>query len=89
MRLAQFAQRSAPCFAHQDRRDITPTTSTRSKFVARSACSERPVDIGKPRMLGWLHTCGFFAAIAAGVVLVTVAATIGGGLVSAVGCAIA
>jgi hemolysin III len=52
------------------------------------ARGERPVDIGKPRMRGWLHTYAFFIAIPAGVALVTVAATIGGGTVPAVSCAI-
>ena len=47
-----------------------------------------PVDIGKPRMRGWLHAYAFFVAIAAGVVLVTVAATIGGGTLPAISCAI-
>jgi hemolysin III len=36
----------------------------------------RPTDIGKPRMRGWLHTYGFFVALACGVVLTTLAATI-------------
>jgi hemolysin III len=49
---------------------------------------ERPVDIGKPRMRGWLHTYGFFIAIPAGLALVTIAATIGGGVVPAISCAI-
>ncbi|HEY1488239.1 MAG TPA: hemolysin III family protein [Micromonosporaceae bacterium] len=38
----------------------------------------RPVDIGKPRMRGWLHTYAFFAAFAAGVVLCALAAGRGG-----------
>jgi hemolysin III len=38
----------------------------------------RPVDIGKPRMRGWLHTYAFFAALAAGVVLCALAAGRGG-----------
>ena len=49
---------------------------------------ERPVDIGKPRMRGWLHTYAFLIAIPAGVVLVTLAATIGGGVAPAISCAI-
>jgi hemolysin III len=43
------------------------TTSTPARL--------RPVDIGKPRMRGWLHTYAFFAALACGVVLCAVAAT--------------
>lgn len=34
----------------------------------------RPVDIGKPRMRGWLHFYAFFGAAAAGIVLITIAA---------------
>ncbi len=34
----------------------------------------RPTDIGKPRMRGWLHFYAFFAALAAGIVLTTIAA---------------
>jgi hemolysin III len=49
---------------------------------------ERPVDVGKPRMRGWLHTYAFVIAIPAGVVLVTLAATVGGGVVAAISCAI-
>ena len=48
----------------------------------------KPVDIGKPRMRGWLHVYAFFIAIAAGIVLVTLAATIGRGMHAAVSCAI-
>ena len=48
----------------------------------------KPVDIGKPRMRGWLHVYAFFIAIAAGIVLVALAATIGGGVRLAVSCAI-
>ncbi len=33
----------------------------------------RPIDIGKPRMRGWLHFYAFFTAIACGVVLVSLA----------------
>ena len=43
------------------------TTSTRSRL--------RPVDLGKPRMRGWLHAYAFFVAVVAGVVLCTIAAT--------------
>ena len=35
----------------------------------------RPADIGKPRLRGWLHTYGFFAALLCGVVLCALAAT--------------
>ncbi|WP_200208428.1 PAQR family membrane homeostasis protein TrhA [Micromonospora coerulea] len=35
----------------------------------------KPVDIGKPRMRGWLHTYAFFVALICGVVLCTIAAT--------------
>jgi len=35
----------------------------------------KPVDIGKPRMRGWLHLYAFFVALAAGVVLCSLAAT--------------
>ncbi|MFK3982683.1 hemolysin III family protein [Micromonospora sp. NPDC050397] len=35
----------------------------------------RPVDIGKPRMRGWLHTYAFFVALVCGVVLCSLAAT--------------
>jgi hemolysin III len=43
-----------------------PTTSTTRL---------RPVDIGKPRMRGWLHAYAFAVAVVAGTVLVAVAAT--------------
>ncbi|MBW4704061.1 MULTISPECIES: hemolysin III family protein [unclassified Micromonospora] len=35
----------------------------------------KPVDIGKPRMRGWLHTYAFFVALVCGTVLCAVAAT--------------
>ncbi|MFF5176936.1 hemolysin III family protein [Micromonospora sp. NPDC000316] len=35
----------------------------------------KPVDIGKPRMRGWLHTYAFFVAVASGIVLCSIAAT--------------
>ncbi|MEU1884303.1 hemolysin III family protein [Micromonospora sp. WMMD987] len=35
----------------------------------------KPVDIGKPRMRGWLHTYAFFVALVCGIVLCAVAAT--------------
>ncbi len=49
-----------------------------------------PADIGKPRMRGWLHTYAFFVALAAGVVLTTLAATTGdrSGWKAALACAI-
>ncbi|MFG3604001.1 PAQR family membrane homeostasis protein TrhA [Micromonospora chersina] len=34
----------------------------------------KPVDIGKPRMRGWLHTYAFFAALVCGIVLCSIAA---------------
>lgn len=35
----------------------------------------KPVDIGKPRMRGWLHTYAFFVAVVSGIVLSSIAAT--------------
>ncbi|MFI5836994.1 hemolysin III family protein [Micromonospora sp. NPDC051300] len=35
----------------------------------------RPVDIGKPRMRGWLHAYAFFVALVCGIVLCSIAAT--------------
>ncbi|WP_433536401.1 PAQR family membrane homeostasis protein TrhA [Micromonospora sp. CA-249363] len=35
----------------------------------------KPVDIGKPRMRGWLHTYAFFVALVAGIVLCSIAAS--------------
>jgi hemolysin III len=35
----------------------------------------KPVDIGKPRMRGWLHTYAFFVALACGIVLCSIAAS--------------
>ncbi|MEU8213374.1 hemolysin III family protein [Micromonospora sp. NPDC049044] len=35
----------------------------------------KPVDIGKPRMRGWLHTYAFFVAVVCGIVLYSIAAT--------------
>src|SRR5262245_6447605 len=35
----------------------------------------RPLDIGKPRLRGWLHAYAFFVAAVAGIVLSAVAAT--------------
>ncbi len=37
----------------------------------------RPADLGKPRLRGWLHTYAFFVAAVAGVVLTTLAGTLG------------
>ena len=62
-----------------------PDTSALPLVPARST---QPVDIAKPRLRGWLHTYAFFTAIVAGIVLVTVVATIGGGAAPAVSCAI-
>jgi hemolysin III len=36
---------------------------------------QRPRDVGKPRMRGWLHTYAFFVAAVAGIVLCAIAAT--------------
>ena len=35
----------------------------------------KPVDLGKPRMRGWLHAYAFFVAVAGGIVLCSLAAT--------------
>ncbi|MER7333224.1 MULTISPECIES: hemolysin III family protein [unclassified Micromonospora] len=35
----------------------------------------KPVDIGKPRMRGWLHTYAFFVALVCGIVLSAIAAS--------------
>ena len=48
----------------------------------------RPVDLGKPRMRGWLHLYAFFFAVVAGIVLTTFAATRVAGAAAAVSCAI-
>ncbi|MDI1464229.1 hemolysin III family protein [Catellatospora sp. KI3] len=42
--------------------------------TAERAPRLRPVDIGKPRMRGWLHAYAFFVALVCGVVLVAIAA---------------
>ncbi len=47
----------------------------------------RPVDIGKPRLRGWLHTYAFFVAAAGGLVLCTVA-TLRPGIGPVVSCAV-
>ncbi|MET7667559.1 PAQR family membrane homeostasis protein TrhA [Micromonospora luteifusca] len=38
----------------------------------------KPVDIGKPRMRGWLHTYAFFVALVCGIVLCSIAASLPG-----------
>jgi len=43
--------------------------------VTIEAARLRPLDIGKPRMRGWLHTYAFFVAAVCGIVLTTLAAT--------------
>jgi hemolysin III len=48
----------------------------------------RPVDLGKPRMRGWLHLYAFFVALAAGAVLTVLAATLVPGTAPAISCAI-
>jgi hemolysin III len=40
-----------------------------------TAARQRPVDLGKPRLRGWLHTYGFGVALVAGAVLCGLAAT--------------
>ncbi len=44
-------------------------------FVTTTLPRLRPIDIGKPRMRGWLHTYAFGVAILCGIVLNSVAAT--------------
>ena len=55
------------------------TTSTPSRL--------RPVDIGKPRLRGWLHTYAFFVAVVSGVVLCSIAAA-RPGWTSLISCAV-
>jgi hemolysin III len=43
--------------------------------IAPTAGRLRPVDLGKPRMRGWLHTYAFGVAVVAGIVLCAVAGT--------------
>ncbi len=43
-------------------------------MTANAARRPRPIDIGKPRMRGWLHFYAFFVALAGGIVLTTLAA---------------
>ncbi|MFD2764007.1 PAQR family membrane homeostasis protein TrhA [Micromonospora eburnea] len=47
----------------------------------------KPVDIGKPRMRGWLHTYAFFVALVCGIVLCSIAA-VRPGLAPLVSCLI-
>jgi hemolysin III len=58
--------------------------------VTIQATRLRPLDIGKPRMRGWLHTYAFFVAAVCGAVLTTLAATHAGrpGPAAAISCAI-
>ena len=42
--------------------------------MTTSAVRQRPHDIGKPRMRGWLHAYAFFVALVCGVVLCSLAA---------------
>jgi hemolysin III len=53
----------------------------------RTAPRLRPVDIGKPRMRGWLHVYAFFTAAVAGIVLCSIAA-FRPGTAAVVSCAI-
>lgn len=43
-------------------------------MTTNAARRPRPIDIGKPRMRGWLHFYAFFVALAGGIVLTTLAA---------------
>jgi hemolysin III len=45
------------------------------RVTASTPLRRKPVDLGKPRMRGWLHAYAFFVALACGVVLCAVAAT--------------
>jgi len=58
--------------------------------VTIEAARLRPLDIGKPRMRGWLHTYAFFVAAVCGIVLTTLAATQAGrpGIAPWLSCAI-
>jgi hemolysin III len=47
----------------------------------------RPIDLGKPRLRGWLHAYAFFVAAVCGVVLVSLAAT-RPGIAPVVSCAV-
>jgi hemolysin III len=44
-------------------------------MTAKTANRLRPVDIGKPRMRGWLHAYAFGVAVVCGIVLCSLAAT--------------
>lgn len=50
-------------------------TSSGPAVPATTGTRLRPVDIGKPRMRGWLHVHAGYVAAVAGVVLVVIAAT--------------
>jgi len=43
--------------------------------VSTAPIRMRPVDLGKPRMRGWLHAYAFFVAVVAGIVICSIAAT--------------
>jgi hemolysin III len=43
--------------------------------IAQTASRLRPVDLGKPRMRGWLHAYAFGVAVVCGIVLCSLAAT--------------
>ena len=58
---------------------MPPPTDAATRPVPRPR-RDRIAEINKPRMRGWLHVYAFFVAIVAGVVLVTLAATVGGGV---------
>lgn len=47
----------------------------------------KPIDLGKPRMRGWLHAYAFFVAVVCGIVLVSLAAS-RPGMAPVVSCAI-
>jgi hemolysin III len=44
-------------------------------MTVRTPAKLKPVDLGKPRMRGWLHAYAFFVAVVCGIVLVSIAAT--------------
>jgi hemolysin III len=56
--------------------------------VTTTPIRPRPTDLDKPRLRGWLHVYAFFVAAVAGVVLVTLAATLDGRSSSEISCAI-
>lgn len=43
--------------------------------MTTTAVRLKPIDLGKPRMRGWLHFYGFFASLLCGIVLTSIAAT--------------